>query len=93
VTSNPQISGFRRKSTATVGTTGQRICRGVRICVAHCRYPGVPDAHLQQEVDRPAFLRHDRPARAPSWGLNASTVRHQAQCQPELLGAGDTPNF
>ena len=50
--------------------------------------PGIADAHLQQEVDAPAFYAEIDRARAAQLGLNASTHRDQPQCQPELVGAG-----
>ena len=51
--------------------------------------PGIVDAHLQQEVDAPGVLRQHRPhARGPA-RPQREHHRHQHQCQPELVGAGD----
>ena len=36
--------------------------------------PGIADAHLQQEVDAPAFMAHIDRSRAPQLGLNAQRI-------------------
>ena len=57
------ISACRRRSTcapsATIATTNLRVAKELRRRIA--AIPGVADAHLQQEVDAPAFYADDRP--------------------------------
>ena len=50
--------------------------------------PGIVDAHLQQEVDAPAFYAADRPEpRRAAWP-QCQHDRYQHQCQPEFVRAG-----
>ena len=55
---------------------------------AHGRHPGVVDAHLQQEVDAPAFYAQIDRTRAAQLGLNASTMATNINVSLELIGAG-----
>ena len=50
--------------------------------------PGIVDAHLQQEVDAPAFYADDRSHARGAARAQRQHHRHQHQCQPELVGAG-----
>ena len=50
--------------------------------------PGIVDAHLQQEVDGPAFYAADRPDPGRAAWPQREHGGHQHQCQPEFIGAG-----
>jgi multidrug efflux pump subunit AcrB len=58
--------------TVGYGTNNLSVARGLRQRLA--AIPGIVDAHLQQEVDGPAFYAEIDRTRAAQLGLNASTV-------------------
>jgi multidrug efflux pump subunit AcrB len=58
--------------TVGYGTNNLEVARRLRQRIA--AIPGIVDAHLQQEVDGPAFYAMIDRARAAQFGLNASTV-------------------
>src|SRR6202040_1032957 len=77
----------------TVGydrATNLRVAQELRRRIA--AIPGVADAHLQQEVDAPAFYATIARARAAQLGLNASTVATNLNVS---LSSSEqvTPNF
>ena len=95
-TSSPRssISACRRKSTsapsAMTGPTNLRIAKELRRRIA--AIPGIADAHLQQEVDAPAFYADIDRARAAQLGLNADTIATNVNVS---LSSSEqvTPNF
>ena len=73
----------------TVGydrATNLRVAKELRQRIA--AIPGIADAHLQQEVDAPAFYADDRSRARGSARAQCQHHRHQHQCQPELIRAG-----
>ena len=59
----------------TVGYDRTTICASPRSCSKRiAAIPGIADAHLQQEVDAPAFYADIDRTRAAQLGLNASTI-------------------
>ena len=88
------ISDCRRRSTcAPSATTRPTICasrRSLRQRIA--AIPGIVDAHLQQEVDAPAFYADIDRTRAAQLGLNANTIATNVNVS---LSSSEqvTPNF
>src|SRR6478609_3324896 len=77
----------------TVGydrTTNLRVAKELRRRIA--AIPGIADAHLQQEVDAPAFYAMIDRARAAQLGLNANTIATNLNVS---LSSSEqvTPNF
>jgi multidrug efflux pump subunit AcrB len=77
----------------TVGydrTTNLRVANELRRRIG--AIPGIADAHLQQEVDGPAFYARIDRARAAQLGLNASTIANNVNVS---LSSSEqvTPNF
>jgi multidrug efflux pump subunit AcrB len=72
-----QILNFGLPAQIDVRTVGRGL-NNLSIANELCRrlavIPGIVDAHLQQEVDAPAFMADIDRARAAQLGLNASTV-------------------
>ena len=95
-TSSPRssISACRRRSTsAPSATTRTTICAWPRNCAGGSRrIPGIADAHLQQEVDAPAFYADIDRTRAAQLGLNANTIATNVNVS---LSSSEqvTPNF
>ena len=72
--------------TVGYGTNNLSVAKELRQRLA--AIPGIVDAHLQQEVDAPAFYAADRPdPRRAAWP-QCQHGGHQHQCQPQLVGAG-----
>jgi len=72
--------------TVGYGTNNLSVAKQLRQRLA--AIPGIVDAHLQQEVDAPAFYAQiDRTRGRPAWP-QCEHGGHQHQCQPEFLGAG-----
>ena len=77
----------------TVGydrTTNLRVAKELRRRMA--AIPGIADAHLQQEVDAPAFMAEIDRARATQLGLNAQSIANNINIS---LSSSEqvTPNF
>jgi multidrug efflux pump subunit AcrB len=77
----------------TVGydrTTNLRVAKELRRRMA--AIPGIADAHLQQEVDAPAFMAEIDRARATQLGLNAQSIANNMNIS---LSSSEqvTPNF
>jgi len=77
----------------TVGydrATNLRVAQELRRRIADI--PGVADAHLQQEVDAPAFMAEIDRARATQFGLNAQSIANNINIS---LSSSEqvTPNF
>ena len=87
-----QILNFGLPAQIDVRTVGYdkannlRVARQLRDRIA--AIPGIADAHLQQEVDAPAFFAADRPSPGRAAWPQCELGGHQHQCQPELVGAG-----
>ena len=61
-------AGAGARPRPTISKLAQRCCRSDRATI-----PGVVDAHIQQELDAPELLLHDRPhARAAAWPQHAA---------------------
>ena len=87
-----QILNFGLPAQIDVRTVGYDRDNNLRVAKELQRriaaIPGIADAHLQQEVDAPAFYADDRPrARRPA-RPQRQQHRHQPQYQPELVRAG-----
>jgi multidrug efflux pump subunit AcrB len=77
----------------TVGrdrTTNLRVTRELRRRIAEI--PGIVDAHLQQEIDGPAFMAAIDRARALQFGLNAQSIANDINISLSS-SAQVTPNF
>ena len=87
-----QILNFGLPAQIDVRTVGYDRANNLRVAKELRRriaaIPGIADAHLQQEVDAPAFYAEIDRTRAAQLGLNANTIANQPQRQPELVGAG-----
>ena len=73
----------------TVGydrTTNLRVAKEMQRRIA--AIPGIADAHLQQEVDAPAFYATIDRARRSATRPQRQHDRHQPQYQPEFIRAG-----
>jgi multidrug efflux pump subunit AcrB len=80
-------------SVRTVGydrATNLRVAQELRRRIA--AIPGIADAHLQQEVDAPAFVAEIDRARAVQFGLNAQSIANNVNIS---LSSSEqvTPNF
>src|SRR5436309_674117 len=73
-----QILNFGLPSQINVGTVGYDRATNLRVAKELQRrmnaIPGIADAHLQQEVDAPAFMADIDRARATQLGLNAQSI-------------------
>jgi multidrug efflux pump subunit AcrB len=91
-----QILNFGLPAQIDVRTVGYDRANNLRIAKELRRrlasIPGVADAHLQQEVDAPAFLADIDRTRAAQLGLNANTVATNVDVS---LSSSEqvTPNF
>jgi multidrug efflux pump subunit AcrB len=91
-----QILNFGLPAQINVRTVGYdreknlNVARQLRTRIA--AIPGIVDAHLQQEVDAPAFYANIDRARAAQLGLNASTIANNVNVS---LSSSEqvTPNF
>ena len=88
-----QILNFGLPAQIDVRTVGYdretnlRVAQELRRRIA--AVPGIVDAHLQQEVDAPAFFVDDRPRARGLARAQCEHHRQQHQHQPELVRAGD----
>ena len=86
-----QILNFGLPAQIDVRTVGHDRVNNLRL--AHqlrrriAAIPGIADAHLQQELDAPAFFADIDRSRASQLGLNAK-LSPRSQHQPQFLGAG-----
>jgi len=91
-----QILNFGLPSQINVGTVGYDRATNLRVAKELQRrmnaIPGIADAHLQQEVDAPAFMADIDRARATQLGLNAQSIANNINIS---LSSSEqvTPNF
>jgi multidrug efflux pump subunit AcrB len=91
-----QILNFGLPAQINVRTVGYDKAKNLRVANELRRriaaIPGIADAHLQQEVDAPAFYATIDRARAAQLGLNASTIANNINVS---LSSSEqvTPNF
>ena len=91
-----QILNFGLPAQINVRTVGYdratnlRVAKDLRRRIA--AIPGIADAHLQQEVDAPAFMATIDRARATQFGLNAQSIANNVNIS---LSSSEqvTPNF
>jgi multidrug efflux pump subunit AcrB len=91
-----QILNFGLPSQINVRTVGYDRATNLRVAKELQRrmnvIPGIVDAHLQQEVDAPAFMANIDRARATQLGLNAQSIANNINIS---LSSSEqvTPNF
>src|SRR5215831_13740007 len=91
-----QILNFGLPAQIDVRTVGRdratnlRVTRELRRRIAEI--PGIVDAHLQQEIDGPAFMAAIDRARALQFGLNAQSIANDINISLSS-SAQVTPNF
>ncbi len=91
-----QILNFGLPSQIDVRTVGYDRATNLRVAKELRRrmaaIPGIADAHLQQEVDAPAFMAEIDRARATQLGLNAQSIANNINIS---LSSSEqvTPNF
>jgi multidrug efflux pump subunit AcrB len=91
-----QILNFGLPSQIDVRTVGYDRATNLRVAKELRRrmaaIPGIADAHLQQEVDAPAFMANIDRARATQLGLNAQSIANNINIS---LSSSEqvTPNF
>jgi multidrug efflux pump subunit AcrB len=91
-----QILNFGLPSQINVRTVGYDRATNLRVATELQRrmnaIPGIADAHLQQEVDAPAFMANIDRARATQLGLNAQSIANNINIS---LSSSEqvTPNF
>ena len=91
-----QILNFGLPSQINVRTVGYDRATNLRVAKELQRrmnaIPGIADAHLQQEVDAPAFMANIDRARATQLGLNAQSIANNINIS---LSSSEqvTPNF
>jgi multidrug efflux pump subunit AcrB len=91
-----QILNFGLPSQINVRTVGYARATNLRVAKELQRrmnaIPGIVDAHLQQEVDAPAFMANIDRARATQLGLNAQSIANNINIS---LSSSEqvTPNF
>ena len=87
-----QILNFGLPAQIDVRTVGYGKANNLRVAKAAAEriaaIPGIVDAHLQQEVDAPAFYADDRPHPGRAAWPQRQHGGDQYQCQPQLVGAG-----
>ena len=90
-----QILNFGLTAQIDVRTVGYDRVKNLRIAEELRRriaaIPGVVDAHLQQEVYAPGFLRPDRSRAGSAVRHHRERHRQQHQHEPQLLRAGLSP--
>jgi multidrug efflux pump subunit AcrB len=91
-----QILNFGLPAQIDVRTVGRDRATNLRVAQEMRRriaaVPGIVDAHLQQEIDGPAFMAAIDRARALQFGLNAQGVANDIN--PSLSSSAQvTPNF
>ena len=91
-----QILNFGLPAQIDVRTIGQDRATNLNVAKELQRriaaIPGIADAHLQQEVDSPAFQASIDRTRAAKLGLNANTIA-QHQCELEFVSSRSARNL